>query len=160
MKLKIDYFRNLTFGAEDSLVSTVGVLFGVASSGQSRGAILTTGLVVIVVEALSMGIGSYLTEESAHELEIAKNHDDNPVIGGVIMFFSYFFAGFIPLLPYAFFELSTAKIISVLFALGALFLLGFLPTKNVLKGARMLFVAGLAVLFGFLIGEAGKMYGA
>ena len=29
------YFRNILFGAEDSLVSTVGVLFGVASSAQT-----------------------------------------------------------------------------------------------------------------------------
>ncbi|KKS14240.1 MAG: hypothetical protein UU72_C0051G0009 [candidate division WWE3 bacterium GW2011_GWB1_41_6] len=51
-----EYFRNLLFGAEDSLVSTVGVLFGVASSSAyTQQQILVTGLIVIAVEALSMG---------------------------------------------------------------------------------------------------------
>ncbi len=61
------YLRNFIFGVEDSLVSTVGLLAGVAAAEISAQAILTTGLVLIVVEGFSMGIGSFLTEETTEE---------------------------------------------------------------------------------------------
>ena len=57
------YLRNFIFGVEDSLVSTVGLLAGVAAGGVSSAVILTTGLVLIEVEGFSMGLGSFLTEE-------------------------------------------------------------------------------------------------
>jgi hypothetical protein len=47
---RVTYLRNFIFGVEDSLVSTVGLLAGVAAGGVSSAAILTTGLVLIVVE--------------------------------------------------------------------------------------------------------------
>lgn len=147
--LKPDYFRNLIFGAEDSLVSTVGVMFGVASASYDKSNILLTGLIVIAVESLSMGAGSFLSESSTNEFE--KEEHQNPIISGLIMFSSYFFTGFIPLAPYMFFEVNTAKYASVLVTLLALFLLGFLPKKSLKGGMRMTLIAGAAVLLGFLI---------
>jgi len=63
------YLRNFIFGVEDSLVSTVGLLAGVAAAAISQSAIVTTGLVLIVVEGFSMGVGSFLTEETTEEME-------------------------------------------------------------------------------------------
>lgn len=150
MKIKIhpDYFRNLIFGAEDALVSTVGVLFGIASASNfTLKQIMLTGLVVVTVEALSMGAGSFLTEESVHDLE--KGHTDNPVIGGLIMFLSYFLTGLIILTPYLFFTIPIAKMVSVLLTLLMLFVLGILPTRDVKDGIRMVIVAGAAILIGY-----------
>src|SRR3989338_159296 len=97
----ISYFRNFIFGVEDSLVSTVWLLSGVAIAGVPRTTILLTGLVLIFVEAFSMAAGSFLCEYSA---EGYVSGVDSPtksnLISGVIMFFSYLVSGFIPLSSY------------------------------------------------------------
>ena len=50
---------------EDSLVSTVGLLSGVAVANVPMTTILLTGLILIFVEAISMAAGSFLSEYSA-----------------------------------------------------------------------------------------------
>jgi len=153
-KIHLGYFRNLIFGAEDSLVSTVGVLFGVASTGEySTRQIIITGLIVIAVEALSMGAGSFLTEESLEEIDGKKFSKDKPYLEGIIMFFSYMIAGFVVLFPYIFIPVQNAKFVSVAFALVSLYLVGYIPRRNYKSGLRMLIIAGLAILVGFIIGE-------
>ncbi len=152
-KILPDYFRSLIFGAEDSLVSTVGVIFGIASANQNKSSILLTGLIVVAVESLSMGAGSFLTETSTHELDGRKKHRASPIVSGIIMFFSYFLTGFIPLFPYIILETDIAKYLSVAVTLLALFVLGYLPSKTLRGGLRMVTVAGAAVFMGFLIGN-------
>ncbi len=151
-KLQPEYFRNMIFGVEDSLVSTVGVLFGMAVAQIDKGTIFTTGLIIISVEALSMGVGSYLSEESAHELD-GEKHKDKPYIEGLIMFLSYYLAGFVPLTPYLFLDPLSARYVSLVCALGALFFLGYLPRKKTKAGIKMVVLAASAVLIGFLVGK-------
>ena len=151
--IKPDYFRNFVFGAEDSLVSTLGVMFGVASaSAYTKSSILLTGLIVIAVEALSMGAGSFLSESSTQEVSDEEKHD-NPVVSGIIMFLSYFITGFIPISPYLIFSVEVGKYVSVAVTFVALYVLGYAPTKSIKSGFRMVLVAGAAVLIGFLIAE-------
>lgn len=146
------YFRNILFGAEDSLVSTVGVLFGVASSAQTidQSQILMTGLIVISVEALSMGAGAFLTETSTYELS-KKSYQDKPAIDGLLMFSSYFLFGLIPITPYVLISGPYAKIVSLGATLVALFILGYIPTKKIKAAIRMVVVAGSAAVIGFII---------
>lgn len=62
------YIREIVFGFEDSLVSTLGVVVGVAIGSQSQFMVLLTGTVLVVVEALAMASGSYLSSKSAQEV--------------------------------------------------------------------------------------------
>ncbi len=64
------YLRNIIFGISDSLVSTVGLLAGIDAAGTPRQAILLTGIVYAFVEAFSMAVGSFLSEQSAEEYEV------------------------------------------------------------------------------------------
>ncbi len=152
------YVRNLVFGAEDSLVSTVGLLSGVSAGGMDRGVILLTGMVLILVEAFSMGVGSFLSEESAEEYVSRRTvPGDGAALGGVIMFISYFVAGFVPLGPYILLG-TEAFWVSIVVSLVALFLLGALSAKFFgiriwHSGLRMLILGGLAVLVGMAVGE-------
>jgi len=78
-------FREVVFGLEDGLVSTLGVVIGIAAATQDLRTIIISGLVVIFVEAISMGAGTYLSTKSEKELrqhflneeaeEIAKHPD-------------------------------------------------------------------------------------
>ena len=155
----VSYFRNFIFGVEDSLVSTVGLLSGIAVAGLSRATIVITGAVLILVEAFSMAAGSYLSEYSA---ESYATHSETPsrgdFVSSLIMFFSYFVTGFIPLLPYVFWPSDSALWVSVAFSIAALLLLGVVGAKvariHVLKNTlRMVLVGSLAIAVGMLAGE-------
>lgn len=61
------YVRTFVFGVEDSLVSTVGLLSGLAIAGAARGTIILSGVTLIFVEAFSMGIGSLLSEHQKED---------------------------------------------------------------------------------------------
>ncbi len=157
-RLNTEYFKNLVFGIEDSLVSTVGVLFGLASSPNTfQKQILLSGFIIISVEALSMGAGAFLTETSAHELDGRKLHGDSPVIDGIVMFLSYFIAGFIPISAYLIFgDVGVAKYVSLILTLISLFILGYAPTKKLKAAIRMMVVASMAASVGFIVAEVFK----
>lgn len=150
--INLDYLRNLIFGAEDSLVSTVGVLFGLASSAEyTQKQLILAGFVLISVEALSMGAGSYLSEKEVHENDKTNSHRDSPTIGGLIMFISYFLSGCAAMLPYFFFPLNLARFISMTFTFVALFLIGYLPGKKIHSGLRMALIASAAIFIGYVV---------
>ena len=151
------YFRNFVFGVEDSIVSTVGLLSGIAIGGVSRETIFLTGAVLILVEALSMAAGSFLVESSVEEYTHEKTRRERPIGGGVVMFVSYVIAGFIPLAPYILVEAFDALYYSILASLVALFLLGAiggsLSHKNLLqRGLRMMIIGGIAIAAGVSAG--------
>ena len=153
------YLRNFIFGVEDSLVSTVGLLAGVAAGGITPKAILTTGLVLIVVEGFSMGIGSFLTEETTEEMAGEKPHTLESIKGACTMLVSYCLAGLLPLSPYIFLVGQTAISTSIALSLLGLMILGYTtsifygrphPYKRAIK---MMLLGGVAVLVGMLIGK-------
>lgn len=152
------HVRNFIFGVEDSLVSTVGMLAGIAIAGVSRETILLAGVVLILVEAFSMAAGSFLSERSAQEYraqgEVPLRH---PIAGGTVMFFSYFISGFIPLFPYIVFTHQWAFFISIALSLVALFGLGAVSARmsrmNLVRGGmRMLVIGGVAIGLGAVVG--------
>ncbi len=153
------YLRNFIFGVEDSLVSTVGLLAGVAAANVSTRAILTTGIVLIVVEGFSMGIGSFLTEETTEEMAGIKPQTGEAIKGGFTMLISNCVAGLLPLSPNIFLQGQTAVATSVGVSLLGLMTLGYgtslfygrpQPWKRAIK---MFFLGGIAVLAGMLIGK-------
>lgn len=153
------YIRNFIFGVEDSLVSTVGLVSGVAIGGLSKSTILLTGIVLIFVEAFSMGVGSFLSEHSTEQ--VARQSEkplEHSIVGGVIMFVSYFVAGIIPLAPYLLTDPNVALPISIVLSLIALAGLGIAAAR--LTGAKvssevlkMVIIGGIAIALGVGIGQ-------
>ncbi|MDP3974709.1 MAG: VIT1/CCC1 transporter family protein [Candidatus Jorgensenbacteria bacterium] len=152
--------RNFVFGVEDSLVSTVGLLSGIAAVGIPQGTVILTGVVLVFVEAFSMAVGTSLAEHSAEEYA-GFGHDGRirrgSLLAGSIMFVSYFVSGFIPLAPYLVWEDGTALVVSVAASLAALFALGAVSARasHVPMGReafRMLLIGGAAVGVGVLVG--------
>ena len=91
--------RSSFFGFEDGLVSTVGLLSGIAAAGVDNKAIITTGIVLVAVEALSMGVGGFLSEETVEEGEHQRRAFKLSLDSGFALLFSYIVAGLIPLMP-------------------------------------------------------------
>src|SRR5665213_137643 len=107
------FVRNIIFGVEDSLVSTVGLLAGIATSNIEPSKLLGIGVVYLFVEGFSMAAGSYLSEHSAEEYETGKRVKSNePILGGIVMFLSFIIAGIIPIAPYLLFPIGCGIIAS------------------------------------------------
>ncbi|MBP7057231.1 VIT1/CCC1 transporter family protein [Candidatus Gracilibacteria bacterium] len=210
--------RDIVFGLEDGLVSTVGVLTGIASGTDDHFIVILSGIVLIMVEALSMGVGSFLSAQSERELQSRQRDDierlvsehpeqaqkqlvtayqelglsatmvkpwlatlgkkpksfgrelamhqvgpvfkteQNTIINGICMFFSYILGGAVPVLPYFVLPVSVAIFWSVPLTVAALFLVGAVKGKIVHKnwwysGLQMALVSCTAALMGYLIGK-------
>ncbi len=154
----VSYFRNFIFGVEDSLVSTVGLLSGIAMANVPRETIFLTGIVLIFAEAFSMAAGSFLSESSAKDyIDGSDKPSKDNFFSGIIMFFSYFISGFIPLSSYLFWPVSVALKVSVILSIIALFVLGIISakisgTRMIKTGIRMVVVGGVAIVIGSLAG--------
>src|SRR3990172_12531956 len=59
--------REIIFGMNDGLVTTIGFLAGVTSSISQSRYILLAGMAEVVAGAISMGIGAYLATKSQQE---------------------------------------------------------------------------------------------
>src|SRR3989344_4796352 len=118
-----EYLRSTVFGVEDSLVSTTGLIAGLSVGSNDKEIVILGAVVAIVIEAVSMGAGEYLSDDAVQELDKLKTHRDNPLVSGALMFTSYLLAGFIPLLPVIFLEYPSSVLLAVILAFSGLFLL-------------------------------------
>ncbi|MEK7532320.1 MAG: VIT1/CCC1 transporter family protein [Patescibacteria group bacterium] len=160
---RASYLRSFVFGVEDSLSSTVGLLSGIAIAGVARDTIFVTGVILIFVEAISMGVGDFLSEHASEEyLRHKEVSSRRSFFDAIIMFFSYIVAGIVPLAPYLFFPVGTALFVSASFSLAALFLLGvvsahFSGLPLLKNGARTFAIGGAATAVGIVIGLTVKL---
>jgi len=127
-----DYLRSIVFGFQDALVSTTGVIAGVAAGTNDKQLVILASLVAITVESLSMGAGQYMSEKSVHQMDETGKHTDNLYVGATIM--------------------------GLICALVGLFALGYIKAKlvktNPLKSALEIFVlGGIATLIGLIVGK-------
>ncbi|MDP1707364.1 MAG: VIT1/CCC1 transporter family protein [bacterium] len=158
MKTSALYLRSIIFGINDSLVSTVGFLAGISVAGVPRATIILTGVVYALVEAFSMAMGDFVSEESAEEY-ISKSNVNNKhsAIAAVFMFISCVLAALIPLAPYIIFASDAALVVSISVSIASLFIVGMLSAKFsrlpvMWRGIRMALLGGAAIVMGVAIG--------
>ena len=60
--------REIVFGAQDGVLTTLGIVTGVGSAQPDRWTILLTGFIALLVGALSMGVGQYLGGKAEREV--------------------------------------------------------------------------------------------
>jgi predicted membrane protein (TIGR00267 family) len=60
--------REMIFGVEDGLVSTTGAVVGIAAGAQDARIVILSGVVLVIVEALSMAAGTHLSAKSERQL--------------------------------------------------------------------------------------------
>ena len=68
--------REVVFGLEDSLVSTLGTVSGIAVGSGDTYTVVLSGVVLVFVEAVSMAAGSYLSSKSASQLYDERARQD------------------------------------------------------------------------------------
>ena len=84
---KLNQLRAAVLGANDGIVSTAGLVLGVAGASSSSQAILTAGVAGLVAGAISMAAGEYVSVSSQRDSEkafliknrqhIKDSHDDS-----------------------------------------------------------------------------------
>ncbi len=154
----------MIFGLEDGLVSTLGVVTGVVSGTEDRKVVVLSGFILILVEALSMAAGTFLSNQAERDQEKLKHKRDNhisPIFGAAVMGVAYMMAGAVPLAPYLFFPLSIGLYYSVGLTVITLFAAGWFKgvatkTPPLRCATQMVVVSLSAALLGYLVGVWGS----
>lgn len=163
----VDSIREIVFGLEDSLVSTMGAITGIAVGTGSQYIVILSGLVLIVAEATSMAAGSYLSTKHAREAEVLFHeckgfeiHEEvsHPIRAAIVMGVFYLMGGVVPLVPYFLLPVSQAVVPAITVTAVTLFFVGFwaasfTKTSKVKSGIEMTVVSLAAALIGYMVGR-------
>lgn len=157
-----EYLRSVLFGIENSVISTAGLIAGLSVGTKDKSVVILGATVAILIEAVAMGVGEYLSDDAVQELDKIKRHPDNSMFSGFLMTISGSLAGLIPLIPVLFLDYPTSLLYSIAFALAVLFTVGYIKGRilhsNPLKGGlKILIVGGLATIIGVLVGVLLKV---
>ncbi len=111
-----------------------------------------------IVDALARHPKTFLQVEATSELELGSTEQKNPFVQSAWMFISDLFAASVPVIPFAFLPLASARVVSLLVTALLLLLLGvgrgLVGHRNVvLTALETLGIAAAAALAGFLIGK-------
>jgi predicted membrane protein (TIGR00267 family) len=164
--------REIIFGLEDSLVSTLGAVTGIAAGAESTYIVILSGLVLIAVESTSMAAGSYLSSKSAAEAQRAIEEEEGkkvaqatarPLRAALVMGVCYLLAGFIPLSAYFFLPIDLAFGPSIILTAITLFLVGAwsasISRRPLVRGGmEMIGISLGAAVIGFVIGRAVNVF--
>jgi VIT1/CCC1 family predicted Fe2+/Mn2+ transporter len=71
VSLKLNWLRAGVLGANDGIVSTAGIVVGVAAATIERGPILTAGIAGLAAGAVSMALGEYVSVSTQRDTERA-----------------------------------------------------------------------------------------
>jgi len=72
--------REIVFGMEDGMVSTLGAITGIAGATFDPFTTVLAGLVIISVESISMGVGEFLSSKSRKEIDQRILHEEKEEI--------------------------------------------------------------------------------
>ncbi|MCM8568589.1 VIT1/CCC1 transporter family protein [Gramella jeungdoensis] len=72
--------REVIFGMEDGMVSTLGAITGIAIGSQDQFTVILSGTVIIAVESVSMAIGSYISNRSEYEINQGRIEEEKEEI--------------------------------------------------------------------------------
>jgi len=169
MKTKTLPLREIIFGLEDGIVSTLGVLVGIAVGTSNKQFVILSGLVVIFVESLSMAAGTYLSNKSEMELHLSSDkkhplfslfhrHSSLPIKESFYMGISYVLGGLVSLSSFFFLNPLNATLAAIFLSSTTIFIMGFIKGRlaqiNPLKsGLEMVLVSASASFIGYMVGK-------
>lgn len=156
-KVDREYLRSSIFGLEDALVSTTGAIVGISAATADTKFVLLAAIIIVTVEAIAMGVGQFLSEETLYEAEGIKTAEGSAIASAAVMLVSYFFAGLIPIAPIVLLPYPTSIIMSTILAFAGLFIIGYIkgrivnisPIKSALK---IMTLGGIATIVGVTVG--------
>ncbi len=163
---KGDYIRDIVLSANDGIVTTFAVVAGSLGASLSPSVVVILGLANLFADGLSMSTGSYLGVKSEIEYEQSEGKKvkigTRPLKNGLVSFFSFGIAGFIPLVSFVFKFDNAVLISSVLVALSLIVVgifRGIVSSKHIIRTAfENLLIGGASAVVAFYVGEMAKRY--
>lgn len=157
MKVNKEYLQSAIFGINDALISTTGVMVGISAGTSNKSIIILAGIVTIMVEALSMGSGQYLSLKSAHEYQ-GKSNQKEAITSGIVMYLGYILGGLVPLIPMILLPIEWSSAVAITASLIGLIVLGYIKGKIVkvspIRSAIEIFIiGGIAMIVGLVVGN-------
>jgi len=173
---KLNWLRAAVLGANDGIVSTAGLVMGVAGATTDNGAILIAGVAALVAGSISMAGGEYASVSAQRDSEIAsrvkqegskikfsKEEHVSPMAAAVASFFSFALGSVLPIVaitgPWTEYR-EGATLISVVISLAltgylAAIIGGAKPLRPVLRNVAVSLVTMAAAYgVGMLLGVA------
>ena len=173
---KLNWLRAAVLGANDGIVSTAGLVMGVAGATTDNGAILVAGIAALVSGSISMAGGEYASVSAQRDSEIAsrikqlgehrkfsKQEHVSPMSAAVASFISFALGSVLPIVaisgPWPDYR-EVATIISVVISLAvtgyvAAIIGGAKPLRPVIRNVLVSLVTMAAAYgVGALIGVA------
>ncbi len=151
------------FGVQDGIVSTFGLVMGVAGAQVSPEAVLIAGIAGAFSGAMSMGAGEYVSVKAQREMLAARGTVDDdgnvrPHRAALANSGLFVLGAAFPLAPFLFLVGLPAIATSTASSVVALFVTGALLTRLTKRspwtsGARMLVIGGGAGVLGYLVGS-------
>ncbi|MEK7536579.1 MAG: VIT1/CCC1 transporter family protein [Patescibacteria group bacterium] len=148
------------------MVTTFAVVAGSLGASLSPSIVIILGLANLFADGLSMSTGAYLGVKSEIEFEQNRGQKiklaNRPLKNGLVSFFSFGIAGFIPLFSYVF-KLENSFNISVVLVIISLLIVGIfrgiVSNKSLVKTSfENLFIGGASAVIAFYVGELAKRY--
>jgi len=152
------------FGVQDGIVSTFGLVMGVAGAQVSPETVLIAGIAGMFSGAVSMGAGEYVSVKVQRELLEARgnrngeDHIVSPNRAAAANSGLFVLGAAFPLAPFLFLVGLPAVLVSSSLSITALFATGALLTRLTRRspffsGLRMLVIGGGAGVLGYLVGS-------
>ena len=160
----IEGFQGVAFGTMDGLITILGVVIGIATATENTSAVIIAGLVAGLANAFGNTFGFYASELAERAEHIQENQRLNSMTEtrrSTVLAFTHSVGSTVVIVaPFAVLGLTSAIVISLIFALVLLFTLGgfvgkFSHASPVkfgvryvalgLAGAGLSFVVGVAV---------------
>ncbi len=159
--------KDFILGFQDGVVSSLGLVLGVAVATLNSRIVIISGLAGALAEFISMAAVAYTSTEAAEEfykteakhrkLRMPKEYK-SPIGSGALVGFSDLVGALIAIIPFIFLDLKRAIIVSITLSALALFFTGAVKAKltagNWIESGAKLTVIGLVAAFaGYLIGR-------
>ncbi|KKQ44005.1 MAG: hypothetical protein US62_C0036G0021 [Candidatus Woesebacteria bacterium GW2011_GWA1_37_8] len=154
------YIRDAIFAASDGLVTTFAVVAGAYGASLPPSVVIIMGFANLFADGVSMSSGTYLGVKSEIDYEKSEGKkylkDGSAIKQGIITFFAFVGAGFLPITPYVF-DFPNKFIFSLMIVFVSMFLVGTVRAKFTKKGYlesgfETLFIGGFAAVVAFGIG--------
>jgi vacuolar iron transporter family protein len=153
---KLNWLRAAVLGANDGIVSTAGIVMGVAGATVESGPILIAGIAALIAGSISMAGGEYASVSAQRDSEIAVKQkerlesgtDNNasgqeygdehvsPIAAAVASFFSFALGSVLPIVAIAGPWVEAREVATVSSVVVALALTGYVGAK--IGGAKPL----------------------
>lgn len=158
--------KDFILGFQDGVVSSLGLVLGVAVATLNSRIVIISGLAGALAEFISMAAVAYTSTEAAEEFYKTEKHRKlkmpkeykSPLESGALVGFSDLVGALIAIVPFIFFDLNKAIVVSVILSAVALFLTGAVKAKLTIgnwfeSGVKLTLIGLVAAFAGYLIGR-------